>query len=85
MLTANPTRNLDEIARAGADMLERHIAPLLPASELGKFVAIDVHTGTFEVDADDYAAVTRLHARVPGAEVWMARVGDVVADRMGMR
>ena len=85
MVTDIATRDLNEIARIGADLLDRRIGPTLPASDVGRFVAIDVRTGAFEVDDDDYAAVIRLHARVPGAEVWMARVGDAVADRMGLR
>ena len=85
MPTTVKVRDLEAIARVGADLLHHEIAPTLPKADVGPFVAIDVHTGAFEVDDDDYAAVTRLHARVPGAEVWMARVGDVVADHMGLR
>jgi hypothetical protein len=48
----------------------------------GKFVALDVQTGDYEVDEDDYAAVSRLRARNPAAEVWLSRVGQPAAYRM---
>ncbi len=41
----------------------------------GKFVALDIGSGDFEVDDDDYSAVARLRARLPTAEVWLARAG----------
>ncbi len=48
----------------------------------GKFVALDVQTGDYEVDEDDYAAVSRLRARNPAAQVWLSRVGQPAAYRM---
>ena len=33
----------------------------------------------FEIDDDDFAAVTRLRARLPAAEVWLARAGHPAA------
>jgi hypothetical protein len=59
-------------------------ALLLPDDD-GKFVAIDVGTGDFEIDDDDYAAVMRLRARSPQAEIWLGRVGAHAAYRMGRR
>ena len=85
MLTADRhARDLDEIARLGIDCLRRVIEPTLAPDDADRFVAIDVNSGAFEVDDDDYAAVTRLHARVPGAEVWSGRISDPV-DRLGLR
>jgi hypothetical protein len=48
----------------------------------GKFVAVDIASGEFEMDDDDYAAVTRLRTRCPSAEVWLERVGQPAACRM---
>jgi len=78
-------RSLDETARLGTDLLERCIVPSLPPKDAGRFVAVDVNTGEYEVDDDDYAAVHRLHARVPGADVWLGMVGEPAAYRMGLR
>jgi hypothetical protein len=47
-----------------------------------KFVAIDVNTGDYEIDADDYTAVTRLNARNSKAEVWLMRAGHKAATKI---
>ena len=57
--------------------------PALGPGDDGKFVAIDVTTGEYEVDADDYAAVARLRGRRPTATVWLERAGQPTAYRMG--
>jgi len=44
-----------------------------PAGDEGKFVAIDVGSGDYEIDEDDYAAVARLRSPPPAADVWLMR------------
>jgi hypothetical protein len=61
-------RSLNELAVLGADIFDRQIRSALRPEDDGKFVAIDVETGEYEMDADDYTAVTRLRARKPAAE-----------------
>ena len=48
----------------------------------GKFVAIDVETGDYEMDEDDYAAVTRLRSRKPEADIWLMRAGYPTTCKM---
>jgi len=55
---------------------------MLRPEDDGKFVALDVQTGDYEVDEDDYAAVSRLRARKPAAEAWLSRVGQPAAYRI---
>ena len=50
----------------------------------GKFVAIDVETGDYEIDEDDYAAVARLRSRKPAADIWLMRAGYPTTYRMGV-
>ncbi len=83
MTTAAPTRDLKELARLGAEVYDRQVRPSLRPEDDGKFVAIDVITGEFEIDDDDYTVVTRLLARVPAADVWLLRAGYPTAYRMG--
>ncbi len=78
-------RDLDEIARIGADLLERYIAPTLPAAGVNKSIAVDIRLGEYEIDDDDYPAVHRLRLRVPGAEVWLGYVDPTRMDRLGLR
>ena len=79
MPAAEPPRNLEELARLGAEVYDRHVRPALRPEDDGKFVAIDVGTGDFEIDEDDYAAVTRLRTRRPAAEIWLERAGQPTA------
>jgi len=75
-------RSPEEVARAGTDVFHRRVEPALRHEDEGKFVAIDVGSGDYELDEDDYAAVTRLRNRRPTAEVWLGRVGQPAAYRM---
>jgi hypothetical protein len=72
-------RSLKELERHGEQLYDRRVRPSLRPEDDGKFVAIDVVSAEYEMDADDYTAVTRLHARVPSADVWLMRVGAPTA------
>jgi hypothetical protein len=84
MLIDHPTRTADEIARLGSDMLRRVVEPSLLPADTGRFVCIDIDTGAYEIADDDLAAIERLHARLPGAETYLGRVGDETTFRMGL-
>ena len=77
-----PHHTAEELARLGSEVFDRHVRPVLRPEDDGKFVALDIDTGDHEIDEDDYAAVTRLQARRPSAEVWLGRVGQPAAYRM---
>src|SRR5438105_3277073 len=49
-------RNLDELAGLGGAIFDQRVRPSLRPDDNGKFVAIDVDSGDYEIDADDYAA-----------------------------
>ncbi|MGI8424883.1 MAG: hypothetical protein ACR2NO_12370 [Chloroflexota bacterium] len=74
-----------EFARRGDEIYAREVRPRVTPDDGGKFVAIDVDTGAFEIDADARAAMDRLAARRPGVEAWLARVGRGYAHRFGRR
>jgi hypothetical protein len=76
-------RTLDELAALGKDIFDRQVGPLLRPEDDGKFVAIDVETGDYEIDSDDYAAVTRLRSRKPAGDVWLMRAGYPTTYKMG--
>jgi hypothetical protein len=65
----------EEVARLGTEAFDRVVRPALRPEDDGKFVALDILTGDYEVDADDYSAVMRLRARRPAAEMWLACAG----------
>ena len=84
MPTTKPRRTLDELARLGGDIFDRQVKPKLRPEDDGKFVAIDVETGEFEIDVDDYTAVMRLRSRQPAADIWLLRAGYATTIRIGV-
>ena len=79
-----PHRTLDELAGLGGDIFDRQVRPALRPEDRGKFVAIEVETGDYEIDEDDYTAVTRLRSRNPAAEFWLMQAGYPTTYRMGV-
>jgi hypothetical protein len=82
--TTKPQRTLDELARLADDMFDRRVRPALRPEDHGKFVAVDVDTGDYEIDYDDYTAVARLLSRNPAADTWLMRAGYATTYRMGV-
>lgn len=76
-------RTPDELAGLGRDVFDRRVRPSLRPADDGKFVAIDVESGDYELDEDDYAAVMRLRSRRPAADVWLMRAGYPTTYRIG--
>jgi hypothetical protein len=85
MSLIRPRYSKEEFARRGDEIYNRHITPLLERSDNGRFVAIDIETGEYEVDSDEMAASDRLMGRVPNAQIWLRRVGTEHARRFGWR
>jgi hypothetical protein len=81
-MVATTTRSDDEIERLGEEMIDRRIKPRLVPEDEGKFIAVDVDTGDFELHKDDYTAVMQLRTRRPDAEVWLGRAGYPTAYKI---
>lgn len=80
-----PTRySKEEFARRGDEIYEREIRSL-EESDKGKYVAIDIETGEYEIDADEVVAVDRLSARRPSAQIWLRRIGSRYVHSFGPR
>ncbi len=65
----------EEFAQRGNAIFEREIRPQVEADNHGKYVAIDIETGKWEMDASERAAGDRLRQRLPDAQTWMMRIG----------
>ena len=85
MPTAQPRYSKEEFARRGDAMYQGQIGPLVESQNKGKFVAIDIDTGAYEIDADELAASDRLLARVPDGQIWLQRIGYRYVRRFGPR
>ena len=75
MTTRQRRYPIEELARRGTEIYEQQIRPQVGAGNRGRFVAIDVDTGDFELADTLLEAATRLLARRPDAQSWSVRIG----------
>ena len=83
MAATKPLYGKEEFARRGEEIYKRDIEPIVRSGNEGSFVAIDIETGQYEIDADETAASDRLLARVPNAQTWLRRIGSAYIRRFG--
>lgn len=83
MATAQPRYGKEQFAQLGDAIYERDVRPLLKPEDEGKFVAVDIETGEFEIDSNELAAINRLRQRKRDAQPWLVRVGSRSAHRFG--
>ena len=75
----------EEFARRGDAIYVKDILPKLAAKDVGKFLAIDIETGQYEIAADEMKAGDKLLARLPKAQIWMVRIGYASTHSFGGR
>jgi hypothetical protein len=85
MADRGPRYSKEEFARRGQELYDRVVRPKLRPEDDFKFVAIDIETGEYEIDADDHTAVMRLWDRLPDPQPWLMQVGQRGAHRLGAR
>jgi hypothetical protein len=73
----------EEFARRGDAIYENDIRPQLKPRDKGKFLAIDIETGAYEISASELKAGDKLRARIPDAQIWMVRIGYRTVHRFG--
>ena len=83
MEVLKPRYSATEFAERGRALYQERVKPQVANGDDGKFAAIDIETGAYEVDSDDYMATERLLQRQPTAQIWLVRVGDRTTYRMG--
>jgi hypothetical protein len=83
MSTTKRRYSKEEFASRGDAIYESQIRPNLKAEDDGKFVAIDIETGEYEIDAKELAACKRLRARIPDSQTWLVRIGSRYVHRFG--
>ena len=77
-------RSNEEVGLLGSELYQK-ILPQLAPEDKDKYVAIDLNTGNYEVNAYSYAACAKLKEREPAADVWLERAGFPAAIKMGLR
>jgi hypothetical protein len=82
MVAASGERKDDELARAAARVYEAKVRPVVGPQDAHRFVAIDVKSGSFEIDDDDYTVISKLLSRVPDADGFLMRADGSPAYKM---
>lgn len=72
-----------EIARRGQTFYEQQLRTQVAADNIGKFLALDIKTGEYEIDTDERAALKRAKAKRPDAPLYLLRIGSPTAYRLG--
>ena len=75
----------EEFARRGDSLYETTVRPHLKPQDEGKFVALDIETGEYEIADGELKACDRLRARLPDTQTWLVRVGSRSVHRFGGR
>ena len=83
-MKTRPRFSKEEFARRGDEIYERALPSILQAGRAREFVAIDIETGAYETDISELAASDRLLARIPGAQIWLRRIGSRYSHRFGL-
>lgn len=85
MIVRQPRYSKEEVARLGDEIYQSQISEEVKAGSFGRYIAIDVETGVFEVADDTMVAVKQLRARISDAQIWMVRIGYRAVHRFGAR
>ena len=85
MTVRQPRYSKEEFARRGQEIYESQVRSQIEQGNQGKIVAINIETGTFEVDDTPMVAVDRLYERQPDAQPWVIRIGHRSVFRFGSR
>ncbi|MEI6433126.1 MAG: hypothetical protein WCP07_13155 [bacterium] len=64
-----------EIAQKAKAIYESSIRAKVEPEHIGKFLVIDVETGEWDMDADDYAASFRMYHKKPQGKRFAVRIG----------
>lgn len=83
MIVRQPRYSSAEFALRGNKIYEQAICSQVETDHQGEFVAIDIETGQWAMDIDDYTATHHLLQKLPDAQIWLVRVGCRATYRIG--
>jgi hypothetical protein len=79
----HPRYTTEEIAARGKAIYDGQIRAKVEPQDNGKFLIIDIETGEYEVDDDEFAASRRAHAKHPDGAFFGLRVGYRTSGTIG--
>ena len=80
MLRTDEDRNA--VGDRAMTIYENDIAPKLSDDDRGRYIAIDVNSGEWEID-DTYDAMDNLRERIPDAEIFLLTHIDIATGYFG--
>lgn len=83
MPVRQPRYSKAEAAKRGDEIYDRDIRARVEPKHNDEIVAIDLDTGSWEIDADEDVVSDRLQARLPDAQIMVIRVGSRYVRRFG--
>jgi hypothetical protein len=72
-----------EVGRRGKELYEDKIRALVDAGNHGRFLAIDIETGDYQLGDETLEACTPLLERNPDAQIYCLRIGYRAVDALG--
>jgi hypothetical protein len=85
MAIRGPRYSKEEFARRGDELYDSQVRPHLKKKDKGRFVAIDIETGEWEIGDEEMDVVDRIWARLPDPQPWVVRVGFGYVHSFGGR
>lgn len=80
-----PRYNATETVQRAEELYQSQIRPQVEAEHRGRYIAIDIESGEYEVGDDYHAAARRILARKPEAAIGVLRIGYAAVGRIGGR
>lgn len=75
----------DETVQLAEDIYQQKLQSLIETEHLGRYIAIDIETGEYEISNDYPTAAHILRDRQPNAEIGILRIGYPAVGRIGGR
>jgi len=75
----------EEIVRRGEELYDRQIRAFVEPANTGKYIAINIASGEYEIGHDYMVLSREMQARQPEAELCVLRIGFPALGRIGGR
>lgn len=82
MPDSQPRYSPEETVERGEALYEQQIRPLVEAENRGKYIAVDIETGAYEIGDDYHALARRILSQKTDAALCILRIGYVAAGRL---
>ena len=82
-IMVRPRYSAQEIGTRGRAIYEQRIRHTVEPVHTGKFLIVDIETGDYEVDEDDFAASDRAHGKHPDGVFYGFRIGQKASGVIG--